>query len=468
MTRAGSCSVLVVAFGALVLAQNPRNQHLVGSEVFTSRVVTSGLDNPWEVTWGPDDRLWVTERTGFRVTRVDPANGSKRVALVLDDVYQASVQDGLMGLAFHPEFLRGKGLDHVFVAYTYDKDPGPDVVRRLRIRRFTYDDRRQLLTSPTTVLDDMPAHDDHGGGRLAVGPDGKLYLTRGDQGANFLANYCNINRAQDLPTLDEVRARDWSTYQGKILRLNLDGSIPADNPVLGGVRSHIYTYGHRNPQGLAFGPTGILYSSEHGPSTDDEVNLIAGGKNYGWPRVAGFRDDQAYVWANWSASAPSPCPTLKFSTQVIPPSVPQAAETSWEHRDFTAPLATFFTVPASYDFAANGNATIAPAGIALYTSSAIPNWANSILVTGMRTGAVYRLKLGAEGRTVGTPVEYFKANDRYRDIAMSPDGRRVFLVTDSFGTTADVNGQRTEALANPGGLVEFTYAGPPKTPGRAQ
>lgn len=468
MIRAGSCGVLVVAFGALVLAQNPRNQHQVGSEVFTSRVVTSGLDNPWEVTWGPDDRLWVTERTGFRVTRVDPANGSKRVALVLDDVYQASVQDGLMGLAFHPEFLRGKGLDHVFVAYTYDKDPGPGVVRRLRIRRFTYDDRRQLLTSPITVLDDMPAHDDHGGGRLAVGPDGKLYLTRGDQGANFLANYCNINRAQDLPTLDEVRARDWSTYQGKILRLNLDGSIPADNPVLGGVRSHIYTYGHRNPQGLAFGPTGILYSSEHGPSTDDEVNLIAAGKNYGWPRVAGFRDDQAYVWANWSASAPSPCPTLKFSTQAIPPSVPQTSETSWEHRDFTAPLATFFTVPASYDFATYGNATIAPAGIALYTSSAIPNWANSILVTGMRTGAVYRLKLGAEGRTVGTPVEYFKANDRYRDIAMSPDGRRVFLVTDSFGTTADDKGQRTETLAHPGGLVEFTYAGSPKMPGRVR
>jgi len=469
MTRAGSCSLFLMVFGALLLAQNPRDHHNLGTEAFASRVVTKGLDNPWEVTWGPDGQLWVTERTAFRVTRVDPATGARRVALALDDGYQASVQDGLMGLALHPEFLSGKGLDYVFVAYTYDQDPGPALVRRLRVRRFTYDVRRQELTASTVVLDDLPAHDDHGGGRLAIGRDGKLYLTRGDQGSNFLANYCNVNRAQDLPTLSEVRARDWNTYQGKILRINLDGSIPEDNPVLAGVRSHIYTYGHRNPQGLAFGPTGILYSSEHGPSTDDELNLITAGKNYGWPRVAGFRDDQAYVWANWSASLPEPCQTLKFNTRVIPSSVPQTSETSWEHRDFVAPLATFFTVPAAYDFGSFGNATIAPAGIDVYTAGAIPGWANSVLITGMRTGAVYRLKLGADGtRVSGSPIEYFKAADRYRDLAISPDGRRIFLVTDSFGTTADETGQRTETLANPGALLEFTYSGSPKPPGRAQ
>ncbi len=460
MIRRASYGALLVACSAVVLAQNPRQQVTAGAEPFSQRVLATGLENPWTLAWGPDNHLWVTERTGFRVTRIDPASGAKRVALVLDDVYQASVQDGLMGLAFHPEFLRGKSLDYVYVAYTYDADPGGGVTRRMRIRRFTYDAPRQILTTPTDVIQDLPAHDDHGGGRLVVGPDAKLYLTRGDQGANFLANYCNVNRAQDLPTREQVQARNWIDYQGKILRLNLDGSIPADNPILGGVRSHIYTYGHRNPQGLAFGPNGRLYASEHGPSTDDEVNLIIAGKNYGWPRVAGFRDDQAYVWANWSASAPTPCPTLKFNSRVIPPTVPQATETSWEHRDFAAPLATFFTVPATYDLAAHGNATIAPAGIATYTASTIPGWANSILVTGMRTGAVYRLKLGADGTSVsGAPVQYFKANDRHRDVAISPDGRRVFLVTDSFGATADDQGQRTEALANPGALVEFTYIG---------
>jgi glucose/arabinose dehydrogenase len=100
---------------------------------------------------------------------------------------------------------------------------------------------------------------------LAFGPDQKLYLTRGDNGANWLQNYCLPNRAQDLPTAAEIAARDWSTYVGKILRIDLDGSIPADNPTINGVRSHIYSYGHRNPQGLAFGPTGLLYSPSTGP-----------------------------------------------------------------------------------------------------------------------------------------------------------------------------------------------------------
>ena len=131
---------------------------------------------------------------------------------------------------------------------------------------------------------------------MAIGPDLKLYLTRGDGGANWINNPCLPNLAQSLPTAAQVASRDWSTYLGKILRLNLDGTIPADNPLLNGVRSHVYSYGHRNPQGLQFGPTGLLYSSEHGPSTDDELNLIAAGGNYGWPHVAGYRDDRVYVF----------------------------------------------------------------------------------------------------------------------------------------------------------------------------
>lgn len=460
MTRLTTvCGALVLAFGVFALAQNPRNQHNVGPEPFTRRVVTAALANPWEVTWGPDDHLWITERTGFRVTRVNPGDGSTRVALTLDDVFQSSVQEGLMGLALHPDLLRGRGLDYVYLAYTYDRDPGAAVIRRIRIRRYTYDAARQILHAPSDVLSDLPAHDDHGGARLIVGPDGKLYFTRGDQGSNWLVNSCNRIRSQDLPAADEVRTGDWTAYQGKILRINLDGSIPGDNPVLAGVRSHVYAYGFRNPQGLAFGPGGLLYASEHGPATDDEVDLVAAGKNYGWPHVAGFRDDQAYVYANWSASSPTPCRELKFENLRPPSTVPQAKESAWQHPDFVPPLATLFTVPAGYDIAANGAATVAPAGIDVYTASAIPGWAASILVTGMRTGAVYRLKLSGDGRTVsGAPLEYFKSDDRYRDIAVSPDGRRIFLSTDSFGATADASGQRTEQLTNPGSIVEFTYS----------
>jgi glucose/arabinose dehydrogenase len=196
-------------------------------------------------------------------------------------------------MALDPGLLKGTGNDYVYVAYTYDADADPARVSgRTKIVRFAYDPRTHALGSAKDVLTGLPAGTDHQGGRLVIGPDRKLYFTIGDLGANQLANFCNPNRAQMLPTVAQVDKRDWSLYEGKILRLNLDGSIPADNPTLGGVRSHIFSYGHRNPQGLVFAPDGKLYDSEHGPNTDDEVNLIRAGANYGWPHVAGYRDDQ--------------------------------------------------------------------------------------------------------------------------------------------------------------------------------
>jgi PQQ-dependent dehydrogenase (s-GDH family) len=461
------CSLTVLACSVLALAQNPRDEQRLGPEPFRSRVVATGLENPWEIAWGPDGHLWITERTGFRVTRINPADGSRRVALVVADVYQSVDQDGLLGLALHPDLLQGKGRDYVFTAYTYDRDPGPGVERRIRIRRYTYDGARQSLVAPRDVLAEMPAHDDHGGGRLAVGPDAKLYFTRGDLGGNWLANFCNPIRAQALPSAGDVRARNWSAYQGKVLRLNQDGSIPADNPVLDGVRSHIHSYGYRNPQGLAFGPGGQLYASDHGPGTDDEVNLVTAGRNYGWPFVAGFKDDQAYVYANWSQSAPAPCQSLTFDRVTAPPSVPQLEESAWQHPDFTPPLVTLYTVPADYDLVVHGNATVAPSSVAVYTSPAIPGWAASILVTGLRTGALYRVKLSGDGRAAaGSPLAYFRGGNRYRDVAISPDGRSVYLSTDNWGVTNDDAGRRTETLANPGALLEFTYTGPPTNDGR--
>lgn len=452
-------SALVAAAAAVTLgAQNPRDLHRPGPESFTTRILASGLGNPWEITWGPDDQLWVTERTAFKVTRINPVDGSKKVALTVDDAFQAVDQDGLLGMALHPGLLKGRGTDFVYLAYVYDADPGPAVRRRLRIRRWTYDPRAATLQAPMTLLDDLPAHDDHGGGRLVFGPDGMLYLTRGDQGSNFLANYCNPNRAQDLPTERDVHNRDWTTYQGKVLRMTVDGSIPADNPVIDGVRSHVFSYGHRNPQGLVFGPGGLLYEAEHGPSSDDELNLIEPGKNYGWPYVAGYQDDRGYVYANWSASAPTPCASLRFDSITAPPSVPQQKESAWHHPDFAPPLATFFTVPPDYDFATLRTATIAPSGIDFYTSPAIPRWSRSVLVTSLRTGAVYRVPLTTDGRHAGgEPVEYFKTTNRYRDVMIAPDGRRVFVGTDDHGITQNGSNGRADALANPGAILEFTY-----------
>src|SRR5262249_4124197 len=236
------------------------------------------------------------------------AEGSRPPAATIAEVYGTESQDGLLGMAFQRNFLRGS--NDVYLAYTYDADPGPGVDRRAKIARFIYDPAARTLGQPADLITGLPASTDPNSARLLVGPDQKLYYSIGDPGNNQFQRACNPIRAQDIPTIDDVRAQNWAAYVGKTLRLNLDGGIPVDNPVIKGVRSHIYSYGHRNPQGLVFGPGGRLFSAEHGPKSDDEINLIQAGRNYGWPYVAGFRDDKSYVYANWSASVNPPCAEL--------------------------------------------------------------------------------------------------------------------------------------------------------------
>jgi PQQ-dependent dehydrogenase (s-GDH family) len=412
------------------------------------------------VAWGPDQQLWVTERTGRRVLRINPADGMRSVAVTIPEVNTTFTQDGLLGLTFHADLLRGTGNDFVYVAFTYDDAPGTALARRLAVRRYRYDQSTRTLVEPSDILTSLPTDTDHVGGRLAFGPDRKLYLTIGDQGSNFGANRCNANHAQDLPTAAQIKAKDWSQYQGKILRVELDGSIPSDNPEIGGVRSHIFTYGHRNPLGLAFGPGGRLYESEHGPSSDDEANLLEAGRNYGWPNVAGYKDDKAYVYANWSASTPTPCAKLPpGGGNAIPAGIPQQTESSFTSPQFMPPLRTFFTVETGYDLTRTGNATIAPGGVDVYTSEAIPGWKNSLLVLSLIRGAVYRLPLAADGRSVkDPPTELFRSANRYRDIALNPDGRTLYLATDPSGPNRDANGAVNQKLANPGSILELKYA----------
>lgn len=473
-------TILGICFGLLslliggFLTKNALHADEVPQAPFAFRVVTTGLDFPWEMTWGPDGFLWVTERVGKRVTRVRPSDGFKTTALTIPDVYQMdSGQDGVLGMALHPELLTGRGNDYVYVAYTYDADvsaDGPN--RRVKIRRYTYNAISHTLGSPLDIITDLPASDDHNGGRLVFGPDGKLYYTIGDQGGNQFANVCNPIQSQELPTAAEVHARDWTTYQGKVLRLNPDGSIPSDNPTLAGVVSHIYSYGHRNPQGIVFGPDGTLYSCEHGPKTDDEVNLIVAGKNYGWPHVAGDQDDRAYVYGNWSASTGMPCRALTYSNYIIPPSVPQQQESDWSHPDFVPPLKTLYTVDNGYNFQDPACAkdelyyicwpTVAPSSLDFYTASenGIPGWSNSLLMPTLKRGTLYRLKLSSDGRkTVGDAIGYFSTPNRYRDLALHPDKRRLYLCTDSEGVTSGPMGGHTTNLTHPGAILEFRYTG---------
>jgi len=443
-----------------------------GAGAFAFRVVVTGLESPWEITTGPDGFIWTTEKSAGRVLRVRPADGAKQPALTVPDVLVTpGTQDGLLGMALHPGLLGGVADQYVYLAYTYDADPAPTGVdRHAKIVRYRYDPAAQALVDPAELLTGLPASTDHNSGRLKFGPDGKLYYTIGDQGRNQFQFACLPIQAQTLPTADQVAARDWSAYQGKILRLDGDGSIPADNPVLRGVRSHVYTYGHRNAQGIAFGHGGRLYSSEQGPKTDDEVNLIRAGGNYGWPRVAGFRDDRAYAYANWSASRGVPCTSLEYSDFVIPPSVPQQRESSFTSRAFVPPLRTFYTVPSAFDFqnprcAENGWfficwPTVAPASLEVYTArGAVPGWADSLLMPTLKDGTVYRMQLSADGARVGRPIPMWTTVNRYRDTAVSRDGRSFYVATDPAGLTRDAAGRPTPALQNPGAILEFRYVG---------
>jgi glucose/arabinose dehydrogenase len=213
--------------------------------------VAAGLEAPWALAFAPDGRLLVTERPGrLRVV--------VRGRLVPDPLAELAVaqggEAGLMGLALGPDFDRE---GHLYVCYTA-RQPRVNRVVRLTLR-----DGR--AAGERVILDDVPAAGIHDGCRLKFGPDGKLYVTLGDA-------------ARPL----DAQRRD--VLAGKILRLEPDGSVPADNPFGG---SPVWSLGHRNPQGLAWDAGGRLWASEHGPSAHDEINVIEPGRNYGWPDVQG-------------------------------------------------------------------------------------------------------------------------------------------------------------------------------------
>jgi PQQ-dependent dehydrogenase (s-GDH family) len=426
------------------------------------RVVAQGLGPTFELTWGPDEFLWLTEKAAGRVVRMSPADGATKVALTLPDIDASrGAQDGLLGMALHPSLLKKDTDQYVYLAYTYRAASG----RHAKIVRYTYDRGTQQLSAPADLITGLPAGIDHQSGRLVFGPDNLLYYTIGDQGRNQFDSFCLPNLAQKLPTAAQVQAHDWSAYQGKVLRLELDGSVPADNPLLEGVRSHVFTYGHRNAQGLVVGPGNQLYASEQGPKTDDEVNVIKAGGNYGWPHVAGFKDDKSYLYANWAAATGNSCESLRFSDFEVPASVPQTRESAFASAGLVEPLRTFETVPDGYEFRKPDCQrsyficwpTTAPSSLDYYSASAVPGWGQSLLMPSLKDGAVYRLPLNPDG-TVGTPVQLWRTVNRYRDVAIAGDGRTFYVATDPAGFTRDRNGLPTDRLDNPGAILEFHLA----------
>ena len=221
---------------------------------FAVDVVAQNLEIPWAMAFAPDGRMFLTERPG-RVRVFERGQVLAAPALVLTDV-AAVGEGGLLGIAVHPDFATNH---FVFLAYTARLAGGSRETRVVRYREVG-----NTLGEPAVILDRVGAADIHDGARVKFGPDRKLYVTMGDTAAP--------------PT-----AQDLGTLTGKILRLNDDGSVPGDNPFAG---SPIFSYGHRNPQGLDWHPvTGEPWGSEHGQTGNDEINRLQPGHNYGWPVI---------------------------------------------------------------------------------------------------------------------------------------------------------------------------------------
>jgi aldose sugar dehydrogenase len=406
------------------------------NETFTMTQIGSNnlLSVPWNLKYGPDDYLWITEKAAANVVRVNPATGQRDELIHISGAYSSGGQDGLLGMAFDDGFLTGS--PYVYLSYSYGTTLANE---KRRIVRYTYSitGNDGSLSSPVILIENLPAFNDHQSGRLLFGPDKKLYYTIGDQ-ANKV---CSTNLAQFLPTQQEIDAKNWANYPGKTLRLNLDGSIPSDNPILNGVQSHIYTYGHRNPQGLVFGSNGILYSDEHGPSSDDEVNIINSGKNYGWPFVAGIKDNLQYDADGCLAGNETSFTASNYQDPILPMFAPDA------YKDPTCTDAWMC------------RPNVAPSSIAIYENNAIPYWKNSLLVTSLKKGRVYRLKLNADGTAVDQNeiTQVFYTQNRYRDIVSSPDGKSFYIITDSSGKTSNASGMTVvTTMANPGSILKFT------------
>ena len=351
-TSLASSATIIAASLALATCDAPgtTTSKTSASAPFDATTLVSGLSTPWDLVWGPDSMIWVSERGGT-ISRVDPKNGNRTVAGKLD--VRESGESGLMGIAFDPDFAHSP-----FVYAMHSYDAGGSIGNRLV--RMRWDGR--TLGEPSVLLDGIAGAGIHDGSRIAVGPDKLLYVSTGDAGQS--------EHAQNRESLN-----------GKILRLSLDGRAAPGNPF----GDRIWSFGHRNPQGLVFHPTtGVLYETEHGPSDNDEINVITRGANYGWPDVHGKCDDDS-------------------------------------ERAFCA---SHSVVEALWTW----TPTIAPAGADFYMSDRIPGWKGSLLFTAL-SGALYRATLSADGKTV-TAVEKMLSGEygRLRDVLVGPSGE-IYLAT---------------------------------------
>jgi len=365
-------SVFLCACGAEAVDSNPDTSaalptdevvmERVESEAATFRVVRvmNNLENPWGMTWLPDGRMLITERPG----RLNLVEGETVTTVSGLPEIQARGQGGLMDVALHPEYER---TGWIYFTYTAPGDDGNGTV----LARGKLDGT--AMTSIETLYEQTPFVDSgrHFGSRIVFANDGTLFFGIGDRG-------------QRDPALDTENSI------GNIFRLNLDGSIPDDNPFVGqdGYRPEIFAYGVRNPQGMALHPqTGQLWEHEHGPHGGDEINLVEAGNNYGWPAIT-YGDE----YSDQSPIGGTEAPGMEQPVTYWDPS-------------------------------------IAPSGMAFYTGDPFPGWENQMFVGALAHQHIRRVVL--DGNEVVQQEELLRNEiGRIRDVRVGPDGY-LYALTDA-------------------------------------
>jgi aldose sugar dehydrogenase len=363
--NAGTASLFFAAFlsaGALIACAKEKERVVETDEgALKVETVAGGLEHPWGLAFLPDGRMLVTERAGrLRIvgpdgTKSDPVKGVPEVV--------AEGQGGLLDVALDPKFDENR---LVYLSYAERGDGGAGTaVARGKLGEDSLSDVEVIWRQKPKV----EGRSLHFGSRLVFAQDGTLFITTGDR-------------------FEFAPAQDLSTSIGKILRINPDGSVPQDNPFMGqdGVLPEIYSYGHRHAQGAAIQPeTGALWETEFGPLGGDELNLIAPGKDYGWPAVS---------WGKHYSGTEIPDPPTR---------------------------------PELTDAIKQWTPVISPSGITFYAADTIPGWKGNLLIAGLSSQGIVRLTV--EGDKV-TGEERIPLGARIRNVVQGPDGA-VYALTDA-------------------------------------
>ena len=363
LTKMRACAVSLLLLSLIGSAPGPASAG-EASASYRLHDFSTDLKNPWSLAFLPDGRVLVSELSGdFRLLSAEGKAG-KPLGNVPEVAFAS--QGGLADVILDPNFERNST---IYFSYSAPASSGEGItlfVARARLTDTKLQNVQVILEANAPRR--IPVHL---GAKLAFAPDGTLFVTSGD----------GFNHREEAQSLDN--------HFGKILRINPDGSVPSDNPFVDtpDALPEIWSYGHRNMQGLLFTPDGDLYENEHGPRGGDEFNLIRKGRNYGWPAI---------------------CYCLDYSFAVITP---------FTHAEgMEQPLK--YWVPS-----------IAPSGMAYYDGESFPEWQDSFFVTGLVPGDVRRLYPGPDGYEEETLFAEIGA--RIRNLYQTPDGN-LMIVTDGL------------------------------------